>query len=153
KFGERYERNPNRGYGGTAHRILRAISMGVNFRKIAAEVFDGQGSMGNGSAMRAGPLGAFFAEDEAAMIVEQARLSAEVTHTHEEGVAGAIAVALAAAWAARKGEVREDRWHTEMLDYVIEHSPGTYTRAGIEKARSFAPHCSVMTASAMLGNG
>src|SRR6185436_8927796 len=98
-------RNPNRGYGATAHRILRSIASGTHFRKISPFVFDGQGSLGNGGAMRAGVIGAYFAEDPAQIIVEQARLSAEVTHTNPEGMAGAIAVALAAAWAATHGPI------------------------------------------------
>jgi len=153
KFGDRYHRNPDRGYGGTAHRILRAIAAGGNFRQIAPNAFDGQGSMGNGSAMRIGPIGAFFSNDTPAVIVEQARLSSEVTHTHPEGVAGAIATALAAAWAVRQSPVCEERWHTELLDFVIEHTPDSLTRAGLHQARSLQPTCSIVTAAAVLGSG
>jgi hypothetical protein len=52
--------------------------------------------MGNGGAMRAAPVGAFFADDLAAL-VEHADRSAAVTHAHAEGRAGAVAVAAAAA--------------------------------------------------------
>ena len=44
------------------------------------------------------PLGAFFSDD-LEKAAEQARLSAEVTHGHPEGQAGAIAIAVAAAQA------------------------------------------------------
>src|SRR5579864_9196380 len=67
-FADRYHRNPNRGYGATAHRILRAIAAGTSFRKISPIVFEGQGSMGNGAAMRAGPLGAYLAGEAPAVI-------------------------------------------------------------------------------------
>jgi ADP-ribosylglycohydrolase len=40
-------------------------------------LFNGQGSYGNGSAMRVAPVGAFFADDLKA-VVENARLSAQV---------------------------------------------------------------------------
>ncbi len=153
KFGERYHRDPRRKYGATAHRILRAIAEGVHFRKISSSVFEGQGSMGNGSAMRVGPVGAYFAADDPAVIVEQARLSAEVTHMHAEGIAGAAATSLAAAWALRHAPVREDRWHAEMLDFVIDHTPDSLTRAGLLHAREFQPTCSVITAAAVLGSG
>lgn len=51
-------------------------------------LFYGQGSYGNGAAMRVAPLGAYFADD-LALATQQARLSAEVTHAHAEGLIGA----------------------------------------------------------------
>ena len=53
--------------------------------------------------MRVAPLGAYFADD-LEMVRAQAVLAAEVTHAHPEGIAGAVAVALAAAWACRLRE-------------------------------------------------
>ena len=41
--------------------------------------------------MRVAPLGAYFADDLASCI-EGARLQAEITHTHVEGVAGALKI-------------------------------------------------------------
>jgi ADP-ribosylglycohydrolase len=151
-FGHRYDRNPRRGYGATAHSILRAIAAGRNYRAVTPTVFEGQGSLGNGAAMRAGPLGAYFASDAPGRIVEQASLSAEVTHSHAEAIAGAIAVALAAAWAATHS-ASADNAQTAFLDFVLEHTPDTYVRAGIATARRFEAHCSVMMAAAVLGNG
>jgi ADP-ribosylglycohydrolase len=153
KFGDRYHRNPNRGYGGTAHRILRTIASGAHFSRIAPIAFDGQGSMGNGSAMRIGPLGAYFSSDPPEITAQQANRSAVVTHAHPEGIAGAIATALAAAWVARHSPITEARWHPEMLDFVIDHTPDSQTRDRLLHARDFQPSCSVMTAAAVLGNG
>lgn len=51
------------------------------------------GSFGNGAAMRVSPVGFAFATEEET--VEQARLSAECSHNHEEGMKGAAAVAAA----------------------------------------------------------
>lgn len=57
-------------------------------------------SCGNGSAMRVGPVGwAFDSEQE---VLDAARLSAECTHNHPEGVKGAQAVALCV-FLARQG--------------------------------------------------
>ncbi|MGC4875619.1 ADP-ribosylglycohydrolase family protein [Micromonospora sp. DT43] len=89
-----------RGYGPGAMLILRLIRTGTPWPVAAASAFDGQGSCGNGAAMRVAPLGAYFA-DSTARAVAQARASAEVTHAHPEGIAGAVAVAVAAALAAR----------------------------------------------------
>ncbi|MFF5173016.1 ADP-ribosylglycohydrolase family protein [Micromonospora sp. NPDC000089] len=97
-FAERCE--PYRGYGPGAVTILRLIRTGTPWPVAAAAAFDGQGSCGNGAAMRVGPLGAWFA-DSVSMAAAQARASAEITHAHPEGVAGAVAVAVAAALAAR----------------------------------------------------
>ncbi|MFC8619578.1 ADP-ribosylglycohydrolase family protein [Micromonospora purpureochromogenes] len=97
-FAERCE--PYRGYGPGAVTILRLIRTGTPWPVAAASAFDGQGSCGNGAAMRVGPLGAWFA-DSTTRAAAQARASAEVTHAHPEGIAGAVAVAVAAALAAR----------------------------------------------------
>ncbi len=97
-FADRYDYA--RGYGPAMHRVLREISDGRDWRLVAAAEFGGQGSYGNGAAMRVGPIGAWFAEDLDA-VIDHARRSAEVTHAHPEGVAGAIATALAVALAVR----------------------------------------------------
>lgn len=54
------------------------------------------GSMGNGAAMRVAPIGAYFADD-LDKVLSHARASAEVTHGHREGIAGAMATAVASA--------------------------------------------------------
>ncbi|SCG64827.1 ADP-ribosylglycohydrolase family protein [Micromonospora halophytica] len=97
-FAQRCE--PYRGYGPGAVTILRLIRTGTPWPVAAASAFDGQGSCGNGAAMRVGPLGAWYA-DSTAKAAARARASAEVTHAHAEGIAGAVAVAVAASLAAR----------------------------------------------------
>lgn len=100
-FAENYYKGMDRGYGGTAHYILRNIKEGKNWQTVSSEVFDGQGSMGNGAAMRVAPLGAFFYND-VAEIIRQAKLSAEVTHFHQEAKVGAVAIALSAGLAVHQ---------------------------------------------------
>ncbi|MGC7099986.1 ADP-ribosylglycohydrolase family protein [Amycolatopsis lurida] len=89
--------DPDRGYGSGAERVLLRYRRGESWREVAPSVF-GNGSWGNGGAMRVAPLGAWFGQDLDTVVAEAAR-SAEVTHAHPEGVAGAVAVALAAAFA------------------------------------------------------
>ncbi len=61
-------------------------------------------SWGNGSAMRVSPVGfAFNTIDE---VLKEARLTAEITHNHPEGIKGAEAAALAI-YLARKGADRD----------------------------------------------
>jgi ADP-ribosylglycohydrolase len=146
-FAARYRLDPSRGYGGTAHGILRRIGFGERWQDVSWSVFDGGGSMGNGGAMRAAPIGAWFAGDPERAAVE-ARASAEVTHAHPEGQAGAIAVAVAAAWVGNGG----DR-PAEMFAAVLAHTPDGETRDGLGKAAQLPLDYDVRTAVAALGNG
>lgn len=91
--------DPYRGYGPGAVVMLRQIREGLPWPIAAAAAFDGQGSSGNGAAMRAGPLGAWHA-DSLPRAATQAVRAAEVTHAHPDGIAGGVAVAVAAARAA-----------------------------------------------------
>ena len=132
-FARRYARDPHRGYGGGAHDILSAIGDGVPWRVASTEAFDGMGSLGNGGAMRVAPVGAYFADDLDA-VVEHARASAEVTHAHPDGQAGAVAAALGAAYACRW---RVDRGALDgrgLLEFVLSRTPRSATRSMIERA-------------------
>jgi ADP-ribosylglycohydrolase len=146
-FAARYRLEPRRGYGGTAHDILTQISEGVPWREASSGAFGGSGSMGNGGAMRVAPIGAYFCDDLEA-VVENARRSAEVTHAHLEGQAGAIAIAVAAAYAARPSHNPR-----ELFDTVLSFTPDSETRVGIQRASSLALDYDVRTAVSALGNG
>lgn len=96
RYGKLY---PNAGYGGGFYQWLHAK---------APQPY---GSFGNGSAMRVSSAAWLFEGlDE---VRHAARLSAEVTHNHPEGVKGAEATA-AAIYLARTGKSRE-----EIKNYVI----------------------------------
>lgn len=146
-FGARYRLDPARGYGGTAHGILGRLAAGEPWREVAPSVFGGAGSMGNGGAMRTAPIGGYFFDDLRAA-AEAARQSAEVTHAHPEGQAGAIAVAVAAAHVSAGGGDP-----AALFDAVLSHTPDGETRAGIEKAAALPLHYEVRTAVSALGNG
>lgn len=147
QFGARYWLDRERGYGATAHGILARIGKGEPWRDVSYGAFDGAGSMGNGGAMRSAPIGAYFFDDYA-RTAAAARESAEVTHAHAEGQAGAIAVAIAAAWVARGG-TRPD----EMFATVLAHTPGGFTHEYIYKASKLPLTYDVRTAVSALGNG
>lgn len=102
--------------------------------------------MGNGGAMRAAPIGSYF-HDDLPRAAEEARRSAEVTHAHPEGQAGAIAVAVAAAWVAFGGDVEG------LFDGVLSHTPPGETRAGVIRAAGLPLDFDVRTAVSVLGNG
>ncbi len=151
-FGERYRIDPRRGYGGTAHSILRHIGEGMSWERASRLAFDGMGSMGNGGAMRSAPIGAYFADDVDA-VIKQANYSAEVTHAHPDGRAGAVAVALAAAWVVVNSEKINADGGKQLLAFCHELTPDGPTRQGLKKAMALPLECSVRTAVSALGNG
>ena len=118
-FAARFAANPERGYGAVTYASLSRISAGHDWRGVVTQPYGGKGSLGNGAAMRVGPLGAYFADD-LPRLVSEATLSAAVTHAHPEGQAGAVAVALAAAFAA----MRPDADRTSLREIARNLAPG-----------------------------
>ena len=94
--------DPSRGYGPGTVRTLNAISRGTPWREAALSAFGG-GSYGNGSAMRAAPVGLLFHHDLEALRAAAVAQSS-VTHTHPLGTAGAALQAAAVALAVRARE-------------------------------------------------
>ncbi|GAA2157625.1 hypothetical protein GCM10009760_59940 [Kitasatospora kazusensis] len=140
----------DRGYGPAMNRLLRQIREGGSWRELAAGLFDGQGSFGNGSAMRVAPLGAWFAADLEETAWQAAR-SAGVTHTHPEAVAGGVAVAVAAACAARSRGRRITP--QELLQPVLGLTPAGKVRDGVAEALELLDQPHVELAAHRLGNG
>ncbi|MCB9452623.1 MAG: ADP-ribosylglycohydrolase family protein [Anaerolineaceae bacterium] len=123
-----------RGYGLGARSLLLRMQAGGNWRELSKNMFHGTGSYGNGAAMRITPLGAYFADD-LTKVVEQAALSAEITHAHPEGVAGGVAVAVGAALACRLRETGECPDRKAFIEMVLPHVPDSQVKAGMLKAR------------------
>lgn len=139
-----------RGYGRGAYEILTSILEGVSWHAASRRAFRGQGSFGNGAAMRVAPLGAYFASQGLQVVVEQARRSAEITHAHEEGVAGAVAIAVASALASASSASLPlgAAWLREVHDLV----PGKFTRETIAEALTLEG-AETIEAAKTLGNG
>ena len=97
ELGQRY---PNAGYGG----LFLYWVLGSNRQPY--------GSYGNGSAMRVSPAGWLYPTLQETL--HAAKLTAEVTHNHPEGIKGAQAVA-SAIYLARNGKNKE-----EIKQYVEE---------------------------------
>lgn len=151
RFAENYSKNPRRGYGGMAHSLLQSFARGEGWRIVAPKVFDGSGSYGNGAAMRAAPLGAYFAHDPK-LLVEQAELSASVTHSHPDGIAGAVAIASAAGWIVRNSPSLPTQG-INMLEYALDSTGPSATRDGLVKAIELPLNYNIDTAVSVLGNG
>ncbi|WP_317621102.1 ADP-ribosylglycohydrolase family protein [Streptomyces sp. CBMA123] len=140
----------DRGYGPAANRLLRLVREGGDARALAAELFDGQGSYGNGAAMRVAPLGAAYARD----LDEAVRLAARtavITHTHPQAVDGAIAVAVAAAYAVRART--EPMAPAAFLGAVVEYTPNGVVREALADAVRLLAEPDARAVARLLGNG
>lgn len=146
-FARRYAEGAHRGYGTGAHRLLSALANGAAYETAAASLHDGQGSWGNGAAMRAAPIGAWFAMHPA-RAADEARASAVVTHTHPDGIGGAIAVAVAAALRFGADRPTGTAFLTELQRYV----PLGPIRDGLARAAEEA-RSELVEAVRALGNG
>jgi ADP-ribosylglycohydrolase len=131
---------------------LREILAGAHWREMSAKAFGGLGSMGNGGAMRVAPLGAYFAGD-LDRCASEARASSLVTHTHPDGVAGTIAVAMAAAAAWQLRDVKFDGWSSRFFDEVIRRTPDSEVRLQLVSASRIPATTSVEQVARVLGNG
>ncbi|MGI5366947.1 ADP-ribosylglycohydrolase family protein [Streptomyces iakyrus] len=139
----------DRGYGPAVNRLLRLVREGGDWRELAAALFKGQGSWGNGAAMRIAPLGAWYADDPE-QATHQAEISAYTTHQHREGVVGAMAVAAAAAFAAAPDGPPSAE---ALLDGVIGLVPKSAVGAGLRRARDMLDYGDPGTVAAVLGCG
>lgn len=140
----------DRGYGPAANRLLRLVREGGDAARLAGELFDGQGSYGNGAAMRVAPLGAAFAADPAG-VVRPAADTAVITHTHPQAVAGAIAVAVAAAYAARARTAPTAP--AAFLEAVLRLTPAGAVHDGLGEALALLGEPDPRVAARVLGNG
>ena len=145
-FARRFAAEPNRGYGAGAYHLLSRIALGASWRDETRNLFRGAGSYGNGAAMRAAPIGAYFAPDLERVRAEALR-SAEPTHAHPDGAAGAVAVATAAAL-ARSGVTGEP-----LVAEVARWTPAGATRDGIVRAGELGLGFDVRAAGEELGTG
>ncbi|WP_110516390.1 ADP-ribosylglycohydrolase family protein [Herpetosiphon llansteffanensis] len=148
-FALHYERS--RGYGPATRAILGRIQRGKDWREEAPSLHQGQGSFGNGGAMRVAPIGAFWAAD-LAHVAQQAAASAEITHAHPEAIAGAIAVAIAAALACQTRETTIPSPST-FLQLIQPWVPASQVAEGLAAAIQFDATTPIATVAARLGNG
>lgn len=154
RFAKRFAAEPWRGYGGGAFRMLGAVVGGADWRDAVQSMFGGQGSFGNGSAMRIAPLAGYFAEDDCATVAEQAALASAVTHAHPEGIAGGVAIAVAGAFAWKNRDRRVDPAVKQaMFDEVLKHVTQGEVRQGIEKAASLKFEPATQPAVRLLDHG
>lgn len=89
-----YEKEPWRGYGAGPPQVFAMLARGLAWDQAASTLFGGEGSYGNGAAMRVAPV-ALHAYPNRHRAAEVAHLTALITHSHQEGIDGAIVQAVA----------------------------------------------------------
>lgn len=95
-FRASYRREPWRGYASGPPTVFSRVEReGMAYPQAARTLYEGEGSFGNGAAMRVAPVGLFF--HDASNLYQKAQLSATVTHAHAIGVDGAAVQARAVA--------------------------------------------------------
>ena len=151
-FVKNHHTDPLRGYGSTARRILREIEEGKPWPEASAAVFEGMGSKGNGAAMRATCIGAYF-HDDPKLCLENAEKSAQVTHFNLEAICGAMATAKATALATQVGRLQLQLGGNEFIREVAQHLPDCDTKSKILKGLQLSKDAHPETLSKVLGNG
>lgn len=98
-FRRNYGREPWREYSASTPAVFAASQRkGLPYSEAAAQLHGGQGSFGNGAAIRMSPLGLLFRKSR--NLREYAEISARVTHSHPIGIDGAAIMAWAIGRAA-----------------------------------------------------
>lgn len=116
--------DPQRGYGWGTTEVLRLVRSGVHPHDAAGSAFGGEGSHGNGAAMRIAPVAVRYADDPAALS-QAALASARVTHAHPLGIEAAAAQAVAIAAALNE---------TSPLDAALAVAGSPELKARLERA-------------------
>lgn len=152
EFLDRFD--PRRRYGrAMLFQFFPSMRAGDHWRNVSYSLFDGEGSYGNGAAMRVAPLGAWFADD-LEYVVAQATLSAEVTHAHPEGIAGAVAVAVATALAARQATERSITGPRSLIESVLPFLPDSEVRRRLVLLyETVGPRAPIARVAGLVGDG
>jgi ADP-ribosylglycohydrolase len=109
--------HPFRGYGGRIYGIMARLRRGAPWDHVGTD------SWGNGGAMRIAPIGFFF-YDERERLRDAALICTQITHRHPEGLAGAVAQALAVGMAIQNGINGEAIDQIAFLEEIVQGVEG-----------------------------
>jgi poly(ADP-ribose) glycohydrolase ARH3 len=99
-FHRHFQEEPWRGYAAGPPTIFQLVEQsGLSYEEAARRLFGGQGSLGNGAAMRVAPLGLFF--HDSPDLYHKAAAAAAITHAHPLAQDGAAIQAAAVALAVK----------------------------------------------------
>ena len=152
QFAKNYAMDMNRGYGASIHRLLRGLNEGDKWQDLSSNQFEGEGSMGNGSSMRASSIGCFFYDDHK-LLIQEAYKSSEVTHWNIEAKVGTAAIALAAAQAINLRLENKSITGEEFILNIADKLEDSDTKSKIAKGASLPKSYKIETIVYALGNG
>ncbi len=150
EFALNYNKEWNRGYGPSMHRKLKAIEEGMDWLELSKSSFNGEGSIGNGGAMRVALIGAYFYDDYK-KVISETKKSCEITHYNLEAVAGAIAVAVSTAICTRIG-LGESTSKDIFLDTLISLVPESATLYRLKKIELLPKNYQIQTIVSAIGD-
>ena len=135
RFAENFQEH--RGYGPGAFAVLRELRKGGAWDEIGERLFGGQGSFGNGAAMRAAPVGALY-HDNLPRLRRVAEAQAAITHTHPIGKQSAALQAAAVAAALRFDTLNDEFDPLTFVDSVTDTVGGLeqWLQAGYRDVRT-----------------
>jgi poly(ADP-ribose) glycohydrolase ARH3 len=149
-FARAWAADPHRGYGASPPHIFSTLLARGDWRGAARSLFGGEGSLGNGGAMRVAPIG--LLPLPLRQIAELARASAAITHTHPLGQDGAAVQACAAALAARTaGQPIDPRAFTKAIVGATDTS--AYVGKLVAAARAAEGHLPPTEVADLTGHG
>lgn len=152
EFTKNYYLDINRGYGPSMHQYFRAVKSGENWKEVSYSKFEGQGSMGNGGAMRASVIGAYF-YDDLDQLKLNAALSCEVTHANKEAIEGTKAIALAAAFAVQENLRLIKLSQQDFIQKIQDELDDSDMKSKLNKALYLDGNPSIELLVKTLGNG
>jgi len=121
RFVDEFRKDPNRGYGSTVGEVFKHLHQSdyADPYGPAQLSFGGQGSLGNGAAMRVAPIPLLYHQDSLESLVNVTAQSSRLTHHHKVGILGAVVEALAIKAALREDGTRPIECVQTFLDGII----------------------------------
>lgn len=144
-----FDAEPWRGYGPGPPQVFDRLRQGVAWNEAGRSLFGGQGSFGNGAAMRVAPVGLFHMDD-LDRVIDVARNTASITHAHELGMEGAGAQACAVALALRSAPDLDAPF---FIDSLLEHVEVTEMAAAVARVRAVVDDPTPDEVARTIGNG
>ena len=142
-----FEHEPWRGYASGPPSLVNR--KGISYTQAAQSLFHGEGSLGNGGAMRIVPVGLYYYDDKD--LYEKAVRSAGITHTHPLGKDGAAVQAKAVAEAVKQDPEMKFSYE-RFIDELIGFSKTEVIRFKMELVRDLIQKdASPQEAAASLG--
>jgi poly(ADP-ribose) glycohydrolase ARH3 len=150
-FLKNLNKEPWRGYGGTQNVFYVAEQTGISYeeacKKVDAAFYHGEGSYGNGSAMRIAPAALYFHNKP--NFSEMIKLISKIDHSHPMAIDGAVILAWAVSYLLSNPLVNTDA----MCDFLISKSETKEFKTNMQFIKeAIKNNCPAAEVDAQLGN-